>query len=153
MKSGMSIEQIIANAPVGAERYWIWHDGDISYYKQSESGDRWHRMFSPSGSPFSNEWEASATYWDEATPLPKPAYSAENPPPDGWEGEVSTNEGPWCEVFIHKSKMHISQMGVSIVSKHQFRETPTPRERFIEQAQAEGADFGAIYDEFLGGEV
>ena len=149
----MNIEQIIANAPEGAERYWIWHDGDISYYKQSESGEKWHRMFSPSGDSLSNEWWASATYWEESTPLPKPAYSAENPPPDGWVGEIDLGSGKFYEAFMFDSLCYLKHDGFDLHKNHKLRETPTPRERFIEQAQLEGADFGAIYDEYIGGEV
>lgn len=149
----MSVEEIIANAPEGAELYWVWHDGDISYYKQSESGDKWHRLFSPYGDSLSNEWCESATYWDEATPLPKPAYSAENQPPDGWVGESRVFNSSWRKTFIHEGKIYLAYMGEDIKSKHQFRETPTPREKFIEQAQREGVDFGEIYNEFIGGEV
>ena len=140
----MNIEQIIANAPEGAERYRIDFEGALFYYKKGG-------YFCPLG--FKDGWSLGSIYWDEATPLPKPQYSSENPPPDGWEGDSRHSDSGWRKSFIHKGKLHLEGMGVDINYDHQFRETPTPREKFIERAQQDGADFGAIYDEFIGGEV
>ena len=137
----MNIEQIIANAPEGADHYYIRDDGCVFYYKEDIDGSRfiwsshqkWH--------------ECHEYFWNEATPLPKPPYSAENPPPDGWVGDVKLDpNNEWERVYMDCGMIYL------VREPHDgdiFRETPTPRERFIEQAQREGADFGAIYDEFL----
>ena len=145
MKFSINIEQIIANAPEGATHYYVYPCGQIVYYKNGTD-----KGFEYS---WGDIWKSGAENWNEATPLPKPKYSAENPPPHGWFGEVNFGNSQWYEAFSHDGKIY--PKGFSLVTQKikEFREIQTPRERFIEQAQQEGADFGAIYDEFVGGEV